>query len=602
MTNTERSRIGACYFYLSSFGFKIWCFGGGGILPQFLHLAHNVANIDPGNTKLLKRSILDLFAMRMRDLMAAPISWLYSFYMILEGLLKLPENKECADCKARGPRWASVNLGIFICMQCSGIHRSLGVHISKVRSATLDTWLPEQVAFIQKMGNEKANSYWEAELPPNYDRVGIENFIRAKYEEKRWVPRDKKSASIPKMVEENSEKPGDRGAHGSANNVNSSEKWNTIPAQNARKDNLVVPKIPSPVPPQSKAEPVTILVIPPQLSETAPAVVDTPPAPPPKVDQTVDLFNVLAVENPSEKVSESSSADDNAWANFQSAEATSATEKDNTMKPVESNSQSASGIEDLFKDSPSTTLPSDLEKNSTMKPVERKSQSASGIDDLFKSSPLVTLPLDSEKNTTIKPVGKSRSATGIDNLLKDPASMALSSAPEKSQATVKNDIMSLFDKSNMVSPYAIHQQQLAFLSQQQALLMAAAKSGSAPPIFPGKTHQAGGADSHAPNANFTAQTWPNLGYQIPGMSSLAGQQNTDILSQIGNISQAHPSGNSGPLPTSSMHATGSPAPVNGATTGGAGRNSASSSPSTTPNQSLSDYDFSSLTQGMFSKH
>ncbi|KAK9134657.1 hypothetical protein Syun_013987 [Stephania yunnanensis] len=65
---------------------------------------------------------------------------------ILEGLLKLPENR--------------------------------------VRSATLDTWLPEQVAFIQSMGNEKANKYWEAELPPKYDRVGIENFIRAKYADK----------------------------------------------------------------------------------------------------------------------------------------------------------------------------------------------------------------------------------------------------------------------------------------------------------------------------------------------------------------------------------------------------------------------------------
>ncbi|KAA8542920.1 hypothetical protein F0562_024072 [Nyssa sinensis] len=89
---------------------------------------------------------------------------------ILEGLLKLPENRECADCWSKAPRWASVNLGIFICMQCSGIHRSLGVHISKVRSTTLDTWLPEQVAFMQSMGNEKANSYWEAELPPSFDR------------------------------------------------------------------------------------------------------------------------------------------------------------------------------------------------------------------------------------------------------------------------------------------------------------------------------------------------------------------------------------------------------------------------------------------------
>ncbi|XP_041009432.1 ADP-ribosylation factor GTPase-activating protein AGD5-like [Juglans microcarpa x Juglans regia] len=72
-------------------------------------------------------------------------------------------------------------------MQCSRIHRSLGVHISKVRSATLDTQLPEQVASIQAMGNEKKNNYWEAVLPPNYDAVGIENFIRAKDEDKRWI-------------------------------------------------------------------------------------------------------------------------------------------------------------------------------------------------------------------------------------------------------------------------------------------------------------------------------------------------------------------------------------------------------------------------------
>ncbi|KAK9706646.1 hypothetical protein RND81_07G141500 [Saponaria officinalis] len=121
---------------------------------------------------------------------------------ILEGLLKLPRNRECADCKNKAPRWASINLGVFICLQCSGIHRSLGVHISKVRSATLDTWLPDQVAFMQEMGNEKSNAYWEAELPVNYNRRRFENFIPAKYVEKKWVRRDEKVKSSPRSEEE----------------------------------------------------------------------------------------------------------------------------------------------------------------------------------------------------------------------------------------------------------------------------------------------------------------------------------------------------------------------------------------------------------------
>ena len=106
---------------------------------------------------------------------------------ILLGLLKLPENRECADCRSKAPSWASINLGVFICMQCSGIHRSLGVHISKVRSTTLDTWLPEQVAFMQAMGNQKAKSYWEADLPIQFYRSPIEQFIYAKYVNKRWA-------------------------------------------------------------------------------------------------------------------------------------------------------------------------------------------------------------------------------------------------------------------------------------------------------------------------------------------------------------------------------------------------------------------------------
>ncbi|XP_073147172.1 probable ADP-ribosylation factor GTPase-activating protein AGD15 [Henckelia pumila] len=125
---------------------------------------------------------------------------------ILEGLLRLPENKQCADCLNKAPRWASINLGIFICMQCSGIHRSLGVHISKVRSTTLDTWLPEQVVFMQLIGNEKSNDYWEAELPPNYERTPIDNFIHAKYVDKRWASKTDMPPSEVVSAEQSCEK------------------------------------------------------------------------------------------------------------------------------------------------------------------------------------------------------------------------------------------------------------------------------------------------------------------------------------------------------------------------------------------------------------
>ncbi|KAK7064859.1 Arf-GAP domain-containing protein [Favolaschia claudopus] len=111
------------------------------------------------------------------------------FTRTLRELVKRADNKVCADCKRNDPRWASWNLGVFLCIRCSGIHRGMGTHISKVKSVDLDTWTPEQMQSIQKWGNRLANLYWEAHLkqghqPPDHK---MESFIRSKYESRRWA-------------------------------------------------------------------------------------------------------------------------------------------------------------------------------------------------------------------------------------------------------------------------------------------------------------------------------------------------------------------------------------------------------------------------------
>lgn len=83
---------------------------------------------------------------------------------------------------------------MFICIRCAGIHRNLGVHISRVKSVNLDQWTPEQIQCMQDMGNTKARLLYEANLPENFRRPqtdqAVEFFIRDKYEKKKYYDKN----------------------------------------------------------------------------------------------------------------------------------------------------------------------------------------------------------------------------------------------------------------------------------------------------------------------------------------------------------------------------------------------------------------------------
>uniref|UniRef100_A0A1J3JW35 ADP-ribosylation factor GTPase-activating protein AGD3 n=1 Tax=Noccaea caerulescens TaxID=107243 RepID=A0A1J3JW35_NOCCA len=145
----------------------------------------------------------------------------------IDALRKVCGNDKCADCGAPEPDWASLNLGVLVCIECSGVHRNLGVHISKVRSLTLDVkvWEPSVITLFQALGNTFANTVWEELLhsrsafhvdpgltgsdksrvmvtgKPSYaDMISIkEKYIQAKYAEKIFVRRSR-DCDFPQSV------------------------------------------------------------------------------------------------------------------------------------------------------------------------------------------------------------------------------------------------------------------------------------------------------------------------------------------------------------------------------------------------------------------
>ncbi|KAM8722358.1 arf-GAP with GTPase, ANK repeat and PH domain-containing protein 1 isoform 1-T1 [Acanthopagrus schlegelii] len=117
--------------------------------------------------------------------------------MALQTIRSIRGNGRCADCDMQNPDWASLNLGALICIECSGIHRNLGTHLSRVRSLDLDEWPLELIRVMTAIGNELANSVWEANTQghlkpgPDASREERERWIRAKYEQRLFV------ASLP---------------------------------------------------------------------------------------------------------------------------------------------------------------------------------------------------------------------------------------------------------------------------------------------------------------------------------------------------------------------------------------------------------------------
>uniref|UniRef100_A0A8B9L4V3 ArfGAP with GTPase domain, ankyrin repeat and PH domain 1 n=1 Tax=Astyanax mexicanus TaxID=7994 RepID=A0A8B9L4V3_ASTMX len=111
----------------------------------------------------------------------------------LQSVRNMRGNSRCVDCEALNPDWASLNLGALICIECSGIHRNLGTHLSRVRSLDLDEWPLELIKVMSAIGNELANSVWEANAQgrlkpaPDASREERERWIRAKYEQKFFL-------------------------------------------------------------------------------------------------------------------------------------------------------------------------------------------------------------------------------------------------------------------------------------------------------------------------------------------------------------------------------------------------------------------------------
>eukprot|EP00602_Paraphysomonas_sp_CaronLab_P001824 CAMPEP_0185017434 /NCGR_PEP_ID=MMETSP1103-20130426/392_1 /TAXON_ID=36769 /ORGANISM="Paraphysomonas bandaiensis, Strain Caron Lab Isolate" /LENGTH=189 /DNA_ID=CAMNT_0027546851 /DNA_START=51 /DNA_END=620 /DNA_ORIENTATION=+ len=128
-----------------------------------------------------------------------------TFKAELNKLRKLPENRLCADCASEGTVWASVNLGVFLCLRCGALHRGLGTHISVPKGCTgTYLWGPDELEQMRLKGNAKARDLYGGDnnrpSAEASDEVWRE-FIRDKYELLKFSPRQSEAATISQAAD-----------------------------------------------------------------------------------------------------------------------------------------------------------------------------------------------------------------------------------------------------------------------------------------------------------------------------------------------------------------------------------------------------------------
>ncbi|XP_075057760.1 arf-GAP domain and FG repeat-containing protein 1 isoform X2 [Mixophyes fleayi] len=111
---------------------------------------------------------------------------------LLREMTSLPHNRKCFDCDQRGPTYANMTAGAFVCTSCSGILRGLNPP-HRVKSISMTTFTQQEIEFLQKHGNDVCKQIWlglfddrSSAIPDFRDPQKVKEFLQEKYEKKRW--------------------------------------------------------------------------------------------------------------------------------------------------------------------------------------------------------------------------------------------------------------------------------------------------------------------------------------------------------------------------------------------------------------------------------